>query len=369
MANYKQFSQTGKTTAKAVGAVVCLLALLQPSQALAGESLQLGVYYHDPDDTALKLKNVKSGLVCSEDGEPRQVCEKAIKIYITGDETCDWSPDTEYPCTRFGFEFDYEGATPGSTIDCEIQRRDPMGRRTSGTRRHELESASGHIFYPTFRTYAPVEERSILSEVHECSYEGQRLASIEYIIYYEPELSSTEDGKASADRPAFYEVPVACDTPFFPAGVAAGLLAAPAKPSAANEHVPVLSSQCYYSGRGVSGRQTGMVFKFMLSDMFNVDKVPMVQLRFNATFANGGAELKEVRKDVGDMAFVFEKGERTTLMVITGFAGRDDFAGRPTELIATYYLDRPTISAAARLDMLLPLAHEHLLELARRASH
>ena len=124
-----------------------------------------------------------------------------------------------------------------------------------------------------------------MSEVHKCSYQGQQLASIEYIIYYEPEGASREDDQTLVDRPAFYEVPVVCDAPYFPEGVAARLLAAPASPSPANEHVPVLSSQCYYSGRGVPGRQTGMVFKFMLSELFNVDQVPMAQLRFNAAFA------------------------------------------------------------------------------------
>ena len=149
VAKHKQFRQICRRTVKAA---VCLLVLLQPSQVFPGESLQLGVYYHDPDNTSLELENVRSGLVCSENGEPRQVCENTIKVYITGDETCDWSPDNQYPCTRFGYEFDYGGAIPGTTIDCEIQRQDSMGRRTTDQRQHELESESGHIFYSSFRT-------------------------------------------------------------------------------------------------------------------------------------------------------------------------------------------------------------------------
>jgi hypothetical protein len=288
------------------------------------------------------------------DAEPASVCDKAIKIYITGKETCDWSPGTRYPCTRFGYEFGYEGAKPGTTIQCEVKKTDPMGRSETQQYAHKLDRPEGRVFHSTFRTYAPVDERIILSEVHNCSYESEMLATIEYIIYYEPGADDT------ADRPAYFEVPSACDAPYFPDAVAAGVLNSEAKRSAASEHVPMLSSQCLYSSRGTTPRSTGLVFKFMLSDMFNVAKVPGMQLRFNATFAAGGADLKEEMDGLGDKAFVFEKGGRTTLFVITGVGGRDDFAGRPTELIATYYLDWPELEADTRLAKLLPLAHEHV---------
>lgn len=343
---------------------LCLAALLLThvlsAPVFAGESLQPGFYYHDPETTALKVLNASSGAVCGGEGEAGRVCEKAIKVTITGNETCDYSPNQQYPCTRFGYEFDYTGATPNTAITCDVSRLDPMGRKTSGQVQHELSDSSGHIFYSTFRTYAPVDERMIFSELHECGYEGQLLATIEYIIYYEPGTTADDGGE---DRPGFYEVPNACEAPWLPEDVAAGLLGAEARPSAANAHLPILSSQCLYSSRGTSARGTGMVFKFMLSDMFNVDKVPMMQLRFNASFATGGGNLKEVREELGDMAFVFDENGRTTLLVITGFGGRDDFAGRSTELMADYYLDRPEMSHDARLRLLLALAHEHLQEL------
>ncbi len=229
-----------------------------------------------------------------------------------------------------------------------------MGRRNTQQYEHQLDTSNGRIFHSTFRTYAPVDQRTILSEVHECRYDNEMLTTIEYIIYYEPKADK------APDRVSYNEVPVACDEPYLAETAAAGLLNAEAKRSAASEHVPILSSQCFYSSRGTSARETGLVFKFMLSDMFNVAKVPSMQLRFNATFAAGGADLKGEVDGLGDKTFIFEKGDRTTLFVITGIGGRNDFAGRPTELIAMYYLDRPDLRAEDRLERLVSLAREHL---------
>jgi len=344
--------------------VVLFLMLASSSTLMAGESLQPGFYYHDPESASLKLLNAQSGAVCSNGAGQDSVCEKAIKVTITGNETCDGATDQQYPCTRFGYEFDYTGASPGTAMTCEVSQLDPMGRKRTSQVQHDLPDASGHVFFSTFRTYAPVDKRLIFSEVHECGYDNQLLATIEFIIYYEPGSAPDSDG---SDRAKFDEVPNACNAPWLPTDTAAGLLAAEARPSAANEHIPILTSQCLYSGRGTSARGTGMVFKFMLSDMFNVDKLEPLQLRFNASFATGGGDLKEVLEDLGDTAFVFDEDGRTTLLVITGFAGRDDFAGRPTELMADYYLDRPEMSHDARLSMLVALARDHLQKLARYA--
>lgn len=337
----------------ACAAIGCASALLSVG-LYAGESLQPGFYYHEPDSVALRLSDARSGLVCRAEGEPAAVCEKAIKIVITGDETCDWSPGTRYPCTRFGYEFSYQGADPGTAMQCEALRSDPTGRRESHRYEHPLEFAKGKVFHATFRTYAPVDERIILSEVHECSYQGALVSTIEYIIYYEPGSSAT------ADRPALEEIPHACESPFLTLAVARNLLDAEAKRIAASERVPTLVSQCLYSARGASAREVGLVLKFMLSDMFGVENVSHQQLRFNATFAAGGARLEQVIDALGDKAFVFEKDDRTTLLVITGVAGRDDPVGRATELVATYYLDRPEMDAATRLARLSSIAEEHV---------
>lgn len=331
-----------------------LLTCMAPVAVVAGEAVQPGFYYHAPEASPLELKNMRSGPVCQQGSGPQTVCETAIRIVITGDQQCDWSPGVVYPCSRFGYEFDYAGATPGTSINCTIRKTDPQGRKQESFYEHSLDTAAGSIRHTTFRTYAPVEQRLIFSEAHECAYQGQLVATIEYIIYYEPGSGATDD------RPHLDELPDTCAWPFLTEEVAGGLLDADVKRSVASEHLPILSSQCFYSSRGTSAREAGMVLKFMLSDMFNVQKVPSMQLNFNATFAAGGADLEKVLDDLGDKSFVFGKGDRTTLLVITGIAGRADLAGRPTELIAFYYLEWPELDKQARLARLIPLAEQHL---------
>lgn len=342
------------------GAAGLLVAsLLVCGAPLAGESLQPGFYYHDPG--SIRLTDARSGAVCSEDGTPKEVCEKAHKIVITGEETCDYPPDKRYPCTRFGYEFDYGGAAPGSTLDCVVKRTDPMGRRSSNDYSHRLDEASGRIFFDGFRTYGPVDERLIFTEVHECAYRGDRLTTIEFLIYYEPGTGIAAAGGAGDADPYFPETPDACSDPYLTERTAAGLLNAPsARKHAASEHIPTFWSQCLYGATGGGHGRVGYVFKFMLSDMYDVDKVDRRQIIFNATFAQGDAALQEVREDLGDLAFVFEEGNRTTLFVITGIKGPKDGAGRSTEFTANYYIEHPELGHDDRLGRLLEQARLHL---------
>ena len=129
---------------------------------------------------------------------------------------------------------------------------------------------------------------------------------------------------------------------------------------AASEHIPTFWSQCLYRATGGGRGRVGYVFKFMLSDMYDVDKVDRRQIIFNATFGQGDAPLREVREDLGDLAFVFEEGNRTTLFMITGIKGPKDDAGRSTEFITNYYIEHPEMEHEARLGKLLDQARLHL---------
>lgn len=330
-----------------------MLAALLANAGWAAGPVQPGVFYHDPEAIDLELSAFRSGLLCTDDDDRDGVCTPAIKVVVTGGETCTTPDGNSYPCTRFGYEFVYSGAAPGTDIVCQVTRQDPMGREQSTDYRLTLDSAAGHVLFPTFRTFAPVEQRLVFSEAHACSYQGELLASIEYIIYYEP-------GSAGGPPPAgryLAETPNACGAPHLTEARARGLLdATSVQPGAANEHLPKLQSQCSYGARQGSARQVGFVYKFMLSDMFDVDKLEPMQVQFNATFAVGGAELEQTRDEPGDRAFIFLKGDRSTLLVITGIDGPDDFAQRRRELIATYYLDHPGLTHAQRTGLLIDQA-------------
>lgn len=123
--------------------------------------------------------------------------------------------------------------------------------------------------------------------MHECAYEGKAVATIEFIIYYEPGIGGADgvgsghgtgggsgivggSGGGQANR-YFAEVPNACSSPYLTEDTARGLLrSAQVRQHTSSEHIPNLQSQCIY--RGSSG-QVGFLFKFMLAGMFDVDQL------------------------------------------------------------------------------------------------
>lgn len=342
---------------------ILVSCLVLSAQVHAGQSLQPGFYSHEPADVDLRITDASSGEVCGAADGSSSVCNKALKIVVTGQESCRGSGGEKYPCTRYGYQFNYQGGEPGEAIDCQLKLVDGMGRRQTSTYKLELTASEGSVFYPSFVTYAPVEKRVILSEVSECSYRGARLATIEFMLYYEPDTGPPAGAGSTSGMPEpyFAEIPNACD--YLSESLARNLMRVEkVRAGAANEHIPTFWSQCTYSGKGVAGRNAGFVFKFMLYELFDVARLEPAQLDFNASFAGGGEPPVDKLPDLGKTAFVFEKGDRTTLMVITGIQGPPDGARRPTEFIANYYLADPDTPHAARLAKLTALAREHLQE-------
>ncbi len=336
-------------------------SMLTAVVAAAGTAVQPGVFYFEPDGIDLQLENLRSGTLCLSSEDAEAVCDADVKVLVAGEDSCELTDGSRAPCTRFGYAFDYRGASPGNTIDCTAERRDPMGRGQSFQYRLPLPETSGRIFFPTFRPFRSVDSRLIFSEVHKCSYQGEMLVNMEYMLYYEPGTVVAQAGAGQTADPQFPEVPLACASPYLTEAKARGLLnVTEVKPSAANEHIPELQSQCIYSGASGQVGQVGYVYKFMLADMFDVDKLEPMQVEFNATFASGGAQLTETRNELGDRAFVFRKGDRTSLLVITGIRGSKGPTGRDREFIADYHLDHPELAHARRTDMLIELAEEDL---------
>jgi CubicO group peptidase (beta-lactamase class C family) len=73
----------------------------------------------------------------------------------------------------------------------------------------ELTADQGHIFHPLFMKYTPVAERVLVSEVHECYYNGALLANIEHILYFEP----TESEFGQCGEPGFGNFRVPANLP------------------------------------------------------------------------------------------------------------------------------------------------------------
>lgn len=164
---------------------------------------------------------------------------------------------------------------------------------------------------------------------------------------------------SAAEEPLFAELPEACS--YLTQSVATQILRADADPGPANEHLPTLSSQCIYGGEGVRGREVGLVFRMMPWELFDVTLDP-IQLNFNAQFTVGGVPPSDTWSDLGKIAFVFEDGDRTTLVVVTGFRGPVNFVGQETEFVATYYLEDPDRAHGERLSVLQAQAEGHMAE-------
>jgi len=211
---------TGVGLLRMTPTVLCLVSI----QVFAGQSLQPGFYYHEP--SVITLENASSGLICTDAQGQKSLCEPAIKILVTGEDTCNWPVGQQNPCTNFGYEFDYSGAKGGTHLECSRKRYNPRTGEQKDSYRRAIDGERGQVVYQSFRTYAPVDERSIFSEVHDCSYLGEKVATIEFMIYYEPEVGGEGPGD-NADR-YFSEVPDACSSPYLTQATAAGLLRATA---------------------------------------------------------------------------------------------------------------------------------------------
>jgi len=344
-------------------ATALLALILCASSAQAGQSIQPGFYSHEPD-VSLRISDARSGEVCRDAGGNLDVCTTATRIVVAGDEACDGGDGKQYPCTRYGYRFDYSGAEPGKTIHCSARRRDAF-RTQSMEYDLALDGAEGSIFYPTWSGAMSVDRETLLTEVHECSYDGAPLSTIEFLLAYEPAAAAVASAPSGVTgqtgEPLMLEIPDACA--YLTEPVARNTLRADrVQASSANERIPTFYSQCTYSGVGVVGRTVSFVFKFMIYDLYDVEKLDDAQLTFNITFTGGGQPPVERLQNLGKLSYAFDDRDRTRLLVVAGIEGPPDGAGRPTELTAIYELADPDVPYPERLAKLRAFAERHLTE-------
>jgi len=334
-----------------------LLSALLTLELQAEPMSQAGFYLQNIENSALKIEDTQSGYLCVN-GEKNigSICQPSRKIIISPKETCQWSEDTSYPCTRFGYHFTYKGANQGDQLICVATYVDTRGRKTENYQ-HQLDS-SGEIIYSSFKTYAEVDTQIILSETHECSYQNQPLMTIEFIHYYEPKTTASQNNSSS--KISIAAVPDACQKPHLDKPTAQQLLLADVRPHAANEHIPNLWSQCIYRSITTKPREIGFVYKLMLLELFDVTTLTTEELIFNAGFAAGGEDSQQIIENLGDKSFVYHSNKQTTVLVITGILGPKDSTGRPTILIANYYMKNADMPHSERQTLLIEQAREDL---------
>jgi hypothetical protein len=347
---------------------VWLMGIVSACQAVTaqgGQALQPGFYSHEPDGVPIRITNVSSGPVCSDAIGRSSVCGIETRIVVTGQETCTGTDGKQYPCTRYGYQYDYAGAEPGEVIECRSTRKSAF-RSAGMDYTLDLDAGAGRVFHPSWVPYEAVAQRTMLTEVHECTYRGRPLTTIEYLVSYEPEQQSPQQSAGGGpapgiDEPYVDEVPDACR---YLTEVQAGRLTNTGRiqKGAVDEHIGNLWSRCSYTSVKAPFKTIGYGFKFMLYDMFDVEKLSPDQLMASALFAAGGQPPSQRIDGLGKVSFVFEAGKATVLMVVTGIQGPADGASRPRELVATYQLEDPDRSHVTRLADLRAQAEQHLEE-------
>lgn len=170
-----------------VAPAIALLFVTAPA-ASAGEAIQPGFYSHEPANIGIRISGARSGELCTDASGLDSVCRVATLLTVEGHDSCLGDDDESYPCTRYGYRFDYSGATPDTEIRCHATQNNGVRKREKDYT-IAVESDAGSVFHPSWIIYGPVERRAMFTEVHECSYSGALLATIEFIFSYEPSTS------------------------------------------------------------------------------------------------------------------------------------------------------------------------------------
>lgn len=354
---------TGVVSRRFTGQISWMLSLV-PMAAFAAETVQPGFVLHDEGKANLSLSSIRSGELCAEIGSPDNVCNTGTGLTVQGHDSCTGGDGNAYPCTRYGYRYDYSGATPGTQIECTATRNDGFNKRQK-TYSIPVDAETGSVFQPQWIPYYRVEKRQMLTEVHRCNYLGEPFASIEYIISYYPSADATPAAAGGPnpdiDEPYAAAVPDACN--YLTKGLASTWIKDDVyRYEGAIEHFPILRSHCAYTGAHDAAAIAKMEHKFHLYDLFDVENLSRDQLLFHAAFAAGGHYPEAVLTDLGKVTFVYQLAEqdRSGISVVTGIQAPPDGAGRPMELLAHYQLRAPKRSHEERLACLLDLARKSL---------
>jgi len=350
---------------------VAVLVLWTPGAGVfpahAGETIQPGFYSHEPANVDIRIRDARSGELCTDTTGSDTVCSVATKLTVQGTDTCLGDDGKPYPCTRYGYRYDYEGATPGTEIQCHTTRNDGFNKRQKDYS-ITLDSGAGSVFQAEWIGYGPVDRRVMLTEVHKCSYLGELLATIEYIVTYEPSMdpaASVPTGPARSgphpdvDEPYIDEIPEAC--PYLPPGVASEWVRDDDIQNNPSEHLPILRSHCWYSAIHAADRNARLEFRFQLYDLYDIERLSREQLIFHATFASGGNAPKDILHNLGKISFVYDlPNDVTVVFIILGTQGPPDGAGRAMEFTASYSLQDRGRDHQQRRKLIIEFARESL---------
>ncbi|WP_375205150.1 hypothetical protein [Hyphococcus sp.] len=148
---------------------------------------------------AIEIKNFKSGLACPDASSdsatnPKHICLEVTTVHITGQGRCSYD-GIKRPCTWFGFEFDYSGATANDVLSCVVATNEAVNYGTPDSadaralKSYEyelpLEDKNGHIFNPQYAILQYLSENTaIMDEKTVCSVDDQQVIQFEFRFVY-----------------------------------------------------------------------------------------------------------------------------------------------------------------------------------------
>ena len=140
---------------------------------------------------ATVVSDFKSGLVCDPGKAHAWICHQAEDIHLTGQGRCVYDGE-QYPCTWYGFSFNYANNIPGTQLECEYTSTLPrdMGNpegvvaRNTATGKYSLtlDHVEGRVFNPQYTIFGvrTPEDDGLDSTTTTCSISGQEIATFEF---------------------------------------------------------------------------------------------------------------------------------------------------------------------------------------------
>lgn len=143
---------------------------------------------------AFEITNFTSGLACTDGHSFGWICHDTEVIHLTGQGRCNWDGE-EYPCTWYGFEFEYSGNKVGDAIDCQYSTSQSADagnpqeviseESNEGTFTLQLKDESGRFYNPQYSLFAVQSEQGAIQRTETTCYkDGDVLFEFRFQIHY-----------------------------------------------------------------------------------------------------------------------------------------------------------------------------------------
>ena len=144
--------------------------------------------------SAIEITNFTSGLACTDGHSLGWICHETEEVHLTGQGTCTWDGE-DYPCTWYGFEFEYSGNDDNLEISCQFTTSqsatsgNPKGviedSSETGSFSFKLEGEKGRFYNPQYSLLATKPEyRAVQTIETTCEADETHLFEFRFNVHY-----------------------------------------------------------------------------------------------------------------------------------------------------------------------------------------